>query len=240
MYRIIVILCVHGFLNTLFNTLKGRIANGFIRRLLKIWMKEEVISQHFTPKYDLGEQRLCASKGFIEAIPGIDVHTGTVEKVVNDGLIIDGKMVPADTIICATGFNLNYFKFQVKIDGVSINMYNQTIRHDFLFEAVPNLCNLIAFSRLAVQNASCFTPLVERNLQQMCSLVAYMKQKGFKRAVVRPTNAKKARNYPMTSSYFIRNQDKCFLSVEKEARNAGSVSNILFGYRFNPTSYDFS
>ena len=120
--------------------------------------------RHFTPQYNFGEQRPLVSLGFIEALPKIRIFTDTIKEVRPDGVMMaDGTMVKADTIILATGFNINYFKFKVKVDGKEVDMYDKVLRRDMWFEGVPNFCNMVLFARLDSKNYTCFTPLLEHS-----------------------------------------------------------------------------
>lgn len=184
------------------------------------------------------------SLGFIEALRDkVRIVTGAPHKVEPDGVVLeDGRVVRANTIVLATGFQLEYFKFRVELDGQEADMYDMILRRDVFFEGVPNFFQMVLFARLDSKNYTCFTPLVEHAVDFCTDLVRHCAQRGLAtvQIVPLPPNTRPTERYmPLSSGYFARNRHKCFKAPPDEAASQGRVWNILFGYTFRPQDFLF-
>ena len=200
-----------------------------------------MVLRHFSPHYNFGEQRPLVSLGFIEALPKVRMYTDTIESVAEDGIVLSsGTKLQADTIVLATGFNINYFKFKVKIDGKEVDMYDHVLRRDMWFEGIPNFCNMVLFARLDSKNYTCFTPLLEHSAVLLAKVIDHMRQQAIPKVEIKPLDSSPQRYYPMSSSYFMRSRDKCFKADPREHQTLGTVWRIIFGYAYNAKDYVFS
>jgi cation diffusion facilitator CzcD-associated flavoprotein CzcO len=70
------------------------------------------------PDWAVGCRRPTPSTSYLEALvkPNVEVYTNGAERITAEGLILDGKLVKVDAIICATGFELKFLP-QYKLVG---------------------------------------------------------------------------------------------------------------------------
>ena len=215
------------------------------RAQLKYWagMSDAEIKENFDPQYGFGHQRPLMSLGFIEAMRGdkVRVITSTIKELKEKSIVLDnGKELKADTIVLATGFNLDYFKFSVSIDNMQINLYDHVIRKDIFFEGVPNFVNMVLFARLDSKNFSCFTPLLESTAEMVAEAMDVMRYEGYQTMEIKPkTGVKMERYHPMSSGYFTRNHDKCFKADANELQSLGRPWHIVNGYTLKLAEYIF-
>jgi cation diffusion facilitator CzcD-associated flavoprotein CzcO len=100
--------------------LKKLLVGGIRRRL----GRKYDIQTHFTPKYNVLQQRLCLSPdfAFTESIRdyGVTIETDTVERFTPSGVVLtSGKQLCADIVVTATGFNLQALGgIEIEVDGV--------------------------------------------------------------------------------------------------------------------------
>ena len=201
----------------------------------------KAVEKHFAPRYDLADQRPLVSIGLLEALPKVHMVTGKTTGLCADGVVLDdGTTVKADTVILATGFNLDYFKFKVLLDGKEQNMYDRVLHRDVFFEGVPNFVNMVLFARLSSKHYTCFTPLLEHTADLVTDIIVKMRREKLRAMQIKPTQGPEPpRFFPMSSGYFKRNPDKCFKADAKEHTSLGAAWHIIFGYKFNPTEYVF-
>ena len=108
---------------------RPKMAKALLRAGLKhAKLDEQTIAEHFTPRYDPWDQRLCAvpSGDLFEALHGgkASIVTHTIDRFVPAGLkLTNGEVVPADIIVTATGLDLLPLGgMSIKIDGEPISM----------------------------------------------------------------------------------------------------------------------
>ncbi len=107
--------------------------------------------EHFTPPYDPWQQRLCL-------IPAGDLFhtlrrreaeivTGQIAQVEPDAIVLaDGRRIPADVIVTATGLRLSPMgNIAVTVDGVAVNFATRFWYRDCMFSNVPNLAALFGY-----------------------------------------------------------------------------------------------
>ncbi len=207
-------------------------------------LSEEDIAKHFQPKYGYGHQRPLVSIGFLEALKSIKLVTATPAGLTERGVLLEsGEEIRGDTVVTATGFNLEYFKFKVSIDNERVDMYDKVLRKDMFFEGVPNFVNMVLFGRLDSKNYTCFTPLVEYAAENIVELIQHMRGNRLSVMHIKPLPAHLApteRYFPMSSSYFMRNKNKCFKADPKEEVSLGGTLNIALGYRYDESEYLFA
>ncbi len=162
LYRLFLCVLLHGAVMFMVHLVPKPLFMAYHRFQLRWFsdLDDKAIDEHFNPRYSFGEQRPL---GFLEALRDkVSIVTGAPHKVQPDGIVLeDGRVVCADTIVLATGFQLEYFKFRVELDGAKANMFDMTLRRDVFFEGVPNFFQMVLCARLDSKNYTCFTPLVE-------------------------------------------------------------------------------
>lgn len=101
--------------------------------------------QHFKPKYNPWEQRLCACPNgdFYAALRSgkADVVTGVIKAVTEDSIELQsGEVLHPDAIVTATGLKLRFGGgIQFKIDGQPTNISNRFAWKTVMLQDVPNL-----------------------------------------------------------------------------------------------------
>eukprot|EP00598_Pedospumella_elongata_P008637 CAMPEP_0184996978 /NCGR_PEP_ID=MMETSP1098-20130426/58211_1 /TAXON_ID=89044 /ORGANISM="Spumella elongata, Strain CCAP 955/1" /LENGTH=470 /DNA_ID=CAMNT_0027523537 /DNA_START=78 /DNA_END=1487 /DNA_ORIENTATION=+ len=123
----------------------------FLKRLLIGGIRRELgrnydIKTHFTPKYNVLQQRLCLSPdfAFTKCITdrGVTVVTDSVERFNATGVVLaSGQELKADIIVTATGFNLQALGgIEIEVDGVSYSdMTKSCMYKGVMLCGVPNM-----------------------------------------------------------------------------------------------------
>jgi len=73
------------------------------------------------PDYPIGAKRILISDDYYQALgrKNVEVVTGAIERVTEDGIVTrDGRSVPAEVIIFATGFESTAFLVPMRIEGL--------------------------------------------------------------------------------------------------------------------------
>ena len=169
---------------------------------------EAYVDQHFKPRYEPWDQRLCV-------IPGGDLYAAIKSgkaSVVTDriaafepaGIRLDsGALLPADIVVSATGLSLiPVGGVQVSLDGTPVEIAEHAAYRGLMLSGVPNLAYCIGYT-----NAS-WTLRADLSSRYVCRLLAYMDRHGY--AVATPTNPA-AQGRPLldlTSGYVQRALEK--------------------------------
>ncbi|KAI8242842.1 FAD-binding monooxygenase [Colletotrichum sp. SAR 10_96] len=114
---------------------------------MRVKLKDEDILNYLMPKnFAVGCRRPTPGNGYLEALTkdNVRVVTNDVEKIVPDGIrLTNGEIIPVDTLICATGFDLSFcprFKL-IGRDGESIDEKWKDVPEAYLSVAVPGFPN---------------------------------------------------------------------------------------------------
>lgn len=150
------------------------------------------IETHFSPKYDPWRQRLAV-------IPDGDLYqkicegcasvvTDNIESFIENGILTkSGKILEADIIVSATGFNLNVLgDIDFVIDGKPLIFSDTVTYRGIMFTGVPNMALVFGYLR------SAWTLRSELVADFVCRLINHMKSIGKKRVVptLRPEDEK--------------------------------------------------
>lgn len=111
-------------------------------------IKDERLLKGFAPHFGIGCRRVTPGDPYMAAIQkeNVDVHFTEAAKITEKGVIGgDGVEREVDTIICATGFDVNYKpKFDlVGQDGVSLAEKWEVTPEGYLSVCVPQFPNMI-------------------------------------------------------------------------------------------------
>ena len=92
-----------------------RTAEAMLRRQVP----DEALRAKLRPPYPLGCKRLIYSNDFYPALvrPNVALVTDTLERVVPEGLVAGGRLHAADTLVCATGFDVEHSLGHLDIRG---------------------------------------------------------------------------------------------------------------------------
>jgi cation diffusion facilitator CzcD-associated flavoprotein CzcO len=144
------------------------------------------VEAHFKPRYNPWEQRLCLvpDDDLFRAISEgkASVETGEIETFTENGIRLkNGKELPADIIITATGLHIELLGgAKVTIDGRPFNIADSFTYRGFGFSGVPNLVSVFGYL-----NAS-WTLRADLISDYVTRLLRFMDERGYK--VATPVN----------------------------------------------------
>ena len=136
------------------------------------------VSTHFTPRYRPWRQRIAfiPDGDFLEAIRAgkASVITDEIESFVDSGILLkSGKVLEADIIVTATGFNLNVMgDIDFSIDGEPLVFSDTVTYRGMMFTGVPNLAWVFGYFRAS------WTLRADLVADFVCRLLNHMKEKG--------------------------------------------------------------
>ena len=189
---------------------RPKMAKALLRAGLKhAKLDEQTIAEHFTPRYDPWDQRLCAvpSGDLFEALHGgkASIVTHTIDRFVPDGIkLTNGEVVPADIIVTATGLDLLPLGgMSIKIDGEPISMKDTFAYRGYLLDGVPNAALTVGYI-----NAS-WTLRADLVARSVCRLLNYMDTQGYAVATPRAPKGMTARPLlDLPAGYVLRAMDR--------------------------------
>lgn len=133
-----------------FPTLVSRVLKGETAKLLPpdttLTMEKD-----FSPSYTPMQQRLCISPGgdFFTALRSgrADVVTGAIASVEADGVAMhDGRFVPADILITATGLKINVGGHaRLLVDDAEVLLPEKFVWKGTMVQDVPNLAVIVGY-----------------------------------------------------------------------------------------------
>ncbi len=139
------------------------------------------VGTHFTPRYRPWRQRIA----FIpdgDLFQGIrsgkaSIVTDEIERFVESGIQLkSGRLLEADIIITATGFNLNVLgDIDFAIDGEPLVFSDTVTYRGMMFTGVPNMAWVFGYFRAS------WTLRSDLVADFVCRLLGHMKQKGARR-----------------------------------------------------------
>jgi cation diffusion facilitator CzcD-associated flavoprotein CzcO len=138
------------------------------------------VKTHFTPKYDVWDQRVCLvpDGDLFESIKGgrAEVVTDHIETFTEKGILLkSGRELEADVIVTATGLKLVFLgKATMEVDGKSIHPHDLLSYKGMMFSDVPNLAATFGYT-----NAS-WTLKADLTAEYVCRLINHMDKVGAK------------------------------------------------------------
>jgi len=151
---------------------------------VRAYLPEEEVTVNFTPTYRPWRQRVA----FIpdgDLFQGIaagkaKVVTDHIDRFTPEGILLrSGKLLDADIIITATGFNLNVLgDIDFVIDGKPLNFAETVTYRGMMFTGMPNMVWVFGYFRAS------WTLRTELIADFVCRLLNHMKEKGAKRVEV--------------------------------------------------------
>jgi monooxygenase len=165
--------------------------------------------QHFTPRYNPWDQRLCLvpDGDLFKAIREgkASVVTGEIETFTNTGLRLrSGKELPADIIVAATGLVMKLMGgIELVVDGRTVNPSTTLTYKGMMFSDVPNLASTFGYT-----NAS-WTLKADLTAEYLCRILNRMDRGGY--AYCTPRNHDPSMipdaTLPLASGYMQRAKD---------------------------------
>ncbi|MEM6318720.1 MAG: NAD(P)/FAD-dependent oxidoreductase [Bacteroidota bacterium] len=167
---------------------------NFMKKLLIKGVKNELgteydVDKHFTPKYNVWDQRVClAPNGDIfEAIKDgkASVATDHIESFVPEGIQLkSGRTLPADLVVTATGLDLKLLGgIDFSVDDEPLDLAGKVIYKSMMFSDVPNLSFAFGYT-----NAS-WTLKCDLSNSYVCRLINYMDEHDFKQCTAQQNDA---------------------------------------------------
>ena len=180
---------------------KWLVASGVRKEL-----REKYDAQHFTPRYNPWDQRLCfvPDADLFHAMRDgrVSVMTEEIETFTEDGLLLkSGEQLTADIIVTATGLVMKLFSgMQLVVDGAPVDLPKTLVYKGMMFSDVPNLAFAVGYT-----NAS-WTLKCDLTAEYVCRLVNHMDQHRY--AICTPrVNDEEVGEQPVidfTSGYVLR------------------------------------
>jgi cation diffusion facilitator CzcD-associated flavoprotein CzcO len=142
------------------------------------------MQSHFTPSYRPWRQRIA----FVpdgDLFKGISsgkasVVTDEIERFVEKGILLkSGKLLEADIIITATGFNMNVLgDIDFEIDGRPLDFADTVTYRGMMFTGVPNMAWVFGYFRAS------WTLRADLVADFVCRLLKHMKARGAQKVTV--------------------------------------------------------
>ena len=147
------------------------------------FMRKQTIAQlpptipfdpHFTPKYEVGEQRLCfcPDADFYKALRSgkASIETGVIESVTSKSInLVSGKQLHPDAIVTATGLKLRIAGgIEIRVDGEAYHVADKFVWKGAMLEDLPNCGFVIGYADAAwTLGADASAQLITRILKRM-------------------------------------------------------------------------
>ena len=209
-----------------------RLARWIFRRHWFATVGAEAFQRHFTPRYNPWEQRIPLAVGLKEQIGTgrITLMTGEIERYAEDALVLkSGERIKCDVCILATGFDLNFLKFDMVVDDAHVDMSGINFYKGVMLGAVPNY-----FQPVGVWH-SAWTQRSEAATRYAVKIMTYMEKNGLQSVKI---DRKEVAYMPaITPNYIMRRlpaMPRLYGSWELP-----SIDNLL-SYRFRPRAFRFS
>ena len=139
------------------------------------------VETHFTPRYRPWRQRIAfvPDGDLFQAIRAgkASVVTDEIERFTETGILLkSGKVLEADIIVTATGFNLNVLgDIDFTIDGKPLDFSDTVTYRGMMFTGVPNMAWVFGYFRAS------WTLRADLVADFVCRLLNHMKEKGAKK-----------------------------------------------------------
>ncbi len=144
---------------------------------------EHDVDVHFNPSYQPWDQRLCIVPDgdlFGELRAGrASVVTGRIARFTPHGIRLeDGRDVPADVVVSATGLAMQFFGgVGLSTDGERVDVSTRLVYKGTMLEGVPNFAFAFGYTH------SSWTLKVDLNARYVAKLVRYMRRRRLASAV---------------------------------------------------------
>ena len=141
------------------------------------------VETHFSPNYRPWRQRVAfiPDGDLFQAIRAqrASVVTDEIERFTPSGILTkSGKLIEADIVVTATGFNLNVLgDIDFAIDGEPLRFSDTVTYRGAMFVGVPNMAWVFGYFR------SSWTLRVDLVADFVCRLLNHMKEKGLSKVV---------------------------------------------------------
>lgn len=178
------VLTVVRWRNILYATLVFRFARQFPTRMKEMLFTRlarhftsEQIAEHFTPRYEPWDQRLCfCPDGDLFKTLTSDrasIVTGQIETFTENGIrLTSGQHLDADLIVTATGLVIKLFGgARLCLDGDLIDVAEHVAYKGMMLDGVPNLAMAIGYTNMS------WTLKCDLTARYVCRLLNFMKKR---------------------------------------------------------------
>lgn len=141
------------------------------------------VGTHFTPRYRPWRQRLAfiPNGDLFESVRAghASVVTDQIETFTETGILLQsGRLLEADIIVTATGFNLNVLgDIEFSIDGEPLVFSDTVTYQGMMFTGVPNMAWVFGYFRAS------WTLRADLVADFVCRLLNHLQEKGWRRVV---------------------------------------------------------
>ena len=156
-----------------------------VLEMLSEHLPAETIAEHFTPRYNVWDQRLCLVPdadlfGAIKAGTA-SVVTDTIDRFDAGGIVLNsGKRVDADIVVTETGLELQLLSdVAFTVDGEARDLANTYNYKGMMYSDMPNLASSFGYT-----NAS-WTLKADLTCSYVCRLLNTMKKRGMRQVTPR-------------------------------------------------------
>jgi monooxygenase len=147
---------------------------------------ERLVDEHFTPTYNVWDQRVCIAPNgdLFEAIKSgkADVVTDHIDTFVAEGIQLkSGRVLDADIIVTATGLKLEpNGGIAPTVDGEPVRLPEQFVLLGAMITGIPNFAFAVGYT-----NAS-WTLRADLTSRLVCKVLNWMDERGYAAVVPQP------------------------------------------------------
>jgi cation diffusion facilitator CzcD-associated flavoprotein CzcO len=179
-------------------------ANKRLLDMLGNDLPADVIAAHFTPRYNVWEQRLCLvpDSDFFRAMKAgrATVVTDTIDRLDEAGIVLaSGARLDADIVIKATGLRVQVLGgASLSVDGVPMPGNERTIYRGMMLSDIPNMIYVFGYF-----NAS-WTLRADLTCEWACRVIAEMDRRGTPIVVPELGDRALAEELPLLTSGYVQ------------------------------------
>lgn len=177
--------------------------------MLSEHLPAEIINEHFTPRYNVWDQRLCLvpDSDLFEAIKAgsASVTTDTIAHFDSSGLVLaSGNRLDADIVVTATGLELQLLSdVAFTVDGQARDLSSTFNYKGMMYSDIPNMASSFGYT-----NAS-WTLKADLTCAYVCRLLNTMRKRGVRQATPRIDSDLEAAPFlDFTSGYVTRAMER--------------------------------
>ncbi len=209
-----------------------RVARWYFRMHWRGTVSRADLDEHFSPSYSPWEQRIPVAIGLKDAVRrgAVRMKTASIERFTEGAIVLaDGEELTCDVCILATGFQLDFVQFELRVDGVEVDTAGINFYKGVMMGGVPNY-----FQPVGVWH-SAWTQRSEASTRFAIKIMKYMASNGLRNVSI---ERKDVQYKPaITPNYLMR--DFPTLPRLYGSWELPSVDN-LFRYRFEPRTLNFA
>jgi cation diffusion facilitator CzcD-associated flavoprotein CzcO len=192
---------------------------------------KEAVERHFMPRYDPWRQRICVAVGFKNLLKSgaVRIVTGEIDRFEQTMLVMkDGESIKCDVCVLATGFDLDFLKFDLFVGETRIS--TRAINHykGIMMGGVPNY-----FHPVGVWH-SAWTRRSEIVTRYAVDIMSYMRARDLKTVSIDRRDVQFTPR--LTSNYVLRSLSR--MPKLYGVLDLPSIDN-LFAYRFRAKEFRF-